>query len=83
MMQQDEQKALAVTRHYLSVLTKSVEIHNGKILNDYGDGSLCTFSSVTDALHCVIEVQQQLQSEPKVPLCIGLHSGEVFLKEIK
>ena len=83
MMQQDEQKALAVTRHYLSVLTKSVEIHNGKILNDYGDGSLCTFSSVTDALHCVIEVQQQLQSEPKVPLHIGLHSGEVFLKEIK
>ena len=59
MMQQDEQKALAITRHYLTGLNKSVEIHHGQILNDYGDGSLCTFPSVLDALHYAIEVQQQ------------------------
>ncbi len=83
MMQQDEQKALAVTRHYLTVLNKSVKINHGKLLNDYGDGSLCTFPSVIDALHCAIEVQQQLQTEPKVPLRIGLHSGEVFFEGYK
>ncbi len=83
MMQQDEQKALAVTRHYIAVLNRSVEIHHGQILNDYGDGSLCTFPSVINALHCAIEVQQQLQTEPKVPLRIGLHSGEVFFEGSK
>ena len=80
MMQQDEQKAVAVTRHYLTVLTQAVENHHGKVLNDYGDGSLCTFPNVLDALQCAIEVQHQLQTEPKVPLRIGLHSGEVFFE---
>ena len=82
-MQQDEQKALAVIRHYIAVLNRSVEIHHGQISNDYGDGSLCTFPSVINALRCAIEVQQQLQSEPKVPLRIGLHSGEVFFEGSK
>ncbi len=83
MMQQDEQKALAVIRHYITVLNQSVEMHHGKVLNDYGDGSLCTFPSVTDALYCAIEIQQQLQAEPEVPLRIGLHSGEVFFEGSK
>ena len=80
MMQLDEQKAVAVTNHYITVLNQSVEKHHGKVLNDYGDGSLCTFPSITDALYCAIEIQQQLQAEPKVPLRIGLHSGEVFFE---
>jgi adenylate cyclase len=80
MMQLDEQKAVAVTRHYITVLSQSVETHHGKVLNDYGDGSLCTFPSVRDAIYCAIEIQQQLQAEPKVPLRIGLHTGEVFFE---
>ena len=80
MMQQDEQNAVAVTRHYISVLKQSVAIHHGKILNDYGDGSLCSFSSATEAMRCAIEMQQQLQNEPMVPLRIGLHVGELFFE---
>jgi len=80
MMQQDEQNAVAVTRHYISVLKISVAAHQGKILNDYGDGSLCSFSSATEAMRCAIEMQQQLQKEPRVPLRIGLHVGELFFE---
>ncbi len=80
MMQQDEQNAVAVTRHYISVLKESVASHHGKILNDYGDGSLCSFSSATEAIRCAIEMQQQLQNEPRVPLRIGLHVGELFFE---
>ena len=80
MMQQDEQLAVAVTRHYISVLKLSVAAHHGKILNDYGDGSLCSFSSATEAIRCAIEMQQQLQNEPRVPLRIGLHVGEIFFE---
>ncbi len=80
MMQQDEQNAVTVTRHYITVLKLSVAAHHGKILNDYGDGSLCSFSSATEAMRCAIEVQQQLQNEPMVPLRIGLHVGELFFE---
>ena len=54
--------------------------HDGKILNDYGDGSLCSFSSATHAVKCAVEIQKQLQSDPIVPLRIGLHVGEIFFE---
>ena len=77
-MQQDEQAAVNMTKHYITVLKELVAQHDGKILNDYGDGSLCSFSSATEAVQCAVEIQQQLQTEPKVPLRIGLHVGEIF-----
>ena len=52
-------------------------------MNDYGDGSLCTFTSATAAVRCALEIQQQLQSEPKVSLRIGLHIGEIIFEQGK
>ena len=54
--------------------------YHGRILNDYGDGSLCAFPSAIEAVQCAIEIQQQLQNQPKVPLRIGLHVGEVIFE---
>jgi class 3 adenylate cyclase/TolB-like protein/Tfp pilus assembly protein PilF len=82
-MQRDEQTALSMNKRYVAVLKQSVSAHGGEILNDYGDGSLCTFSSATQEVRSAIEIQQQLQSEPKVPLRIGLHVGEIFFEEGK
>ena len=83
MMQKDEQTALSVNKRYVAVLKQSVLSHNGEILNDFGDGSLCSFSSATQAVRCAIEMQQQFQTEPKVPLRIGLHVGEIFFEDGK
>src|SRR6476620_8419686 len=83
MMQKDEQNALAVTRHFVVVLKQSAEAYHGKILNDYGDGSLCCFPSSTEAVKAAVQVQQELQQEPKVPLHIGIHVGELFFEENK
>ena len=83
MMQKDEQAALLVNRRYISVLKECVLSHGGEILNDFGDGSLCTFHSATEALRCAIKMQQQFQLEPKVPLRIGLHVGEIFFEDGK
>ncbi len=41
-------------------------------------GSLCIFSSVLDAVLCAKLVQEQLRKEPKVPLRIRLHLGDVI-----
>jgi len=77
-MQKDELTAVTMNRRYLAVLKESVAAHHGEILNDYGDGSLCSFGSATQGVRCAIEIQQQLQTDPIVPLRIGLHIGEIF-----
>jgi adenylate cyclase len=82
-MQKDEVSAVSINKRYVSVLKEFVTSYHGEILNDYGDGSLCTFHSATEALKCAIEIQQQLQREPKVPLRIGLHVGEIFFDDGK
>ncbi len=83
MMQKDETAALAVVRHYMTVLGEIVTAHQGTVVNDYGDGNLCTFTSATQAVRCAIDLQRRLQSEPKVPLRVGLHIGEVIFENEK
>ncbi len=83
LMQENEQNAVSITKRYMSVLKECVFLHDGNILNDFGDGSLCSFNSATEALRCSIKMQQLLQQEPKVPLRIGLHIGEIFFEDEK
>src|SRR5215471_6501990 len=80
MMHKDEQIAMSVHKRYGAALKQFVSLHGGEILNDFGDGSLCCFSSATEALRCAIEMQHQFQQEPRVPLRIGLHVGEIFFE---
>ena len=82
-MQQDEANATSMIRRYHQVLENQVVTHGGEILNNYGDGSLCSFHSVYKALNCSIDMQRELQNEPKVPLRIGLHIGELFFENEK
>ena len=52
--------------------------------NDYGDGSLCTFfQCVQKRCNRALEMQEQLQTEPSIPLRIGLHIGEIFFEDGK
>jgi len=83
MMQADEQKAVAVIKHYNSSLEELVRQYNGQVLNYYGDGSLCIFHNATDAANCSLDLQKELKNNPGVPLRIGLHIGEVFFEEEK
>ena len=83
MMQQNEVEALTTIKRYTAVLKQCVKDHAGEISNDYGDGSLCTFSSAAEAMQCALEMQEQLQTEPAIPLRIGLHIGEIFFEDGK
>src|SRR5215831_7158522 len=82
-MQENEQKAVSLIQHYNTVLEKCIQSHEGKVLNYYGDGSLCVFDSALDAVNCAYEMQKNLQHEPVVPLRIGLHIGEIFFENDK
>ena len=77
MMQEDEQKAKTLRDRQRRALETSIPSHNGKIIQYFGDGTLSIFESAIDAVKSAIEIQKELQREPKVLLRIGLHSGDI------
>src|SRR5262245_32218759 len=81
LMQENEQLAKAKQKHLKDVLDTTVNNYHGKILQYYGDGSLSIFTSAINAVNCAVEIQKQLQEEPKVDLRIGLHSGDISIEE--
>jgi adenylate cyclase len=80
-MQRDEQLAVTTIKRHRLVLETTVKEHHGEIIEYFGDGSLCIFSSAIEAVRCAIHIQKQVKEEPAVPLRIGVHIGEVFFDD--
>jgi TolB-like protein/class 3 adenylate cyclase/Tfp pilus assembly protein PilF len=81
LMQENEQLARLKRIRLKDVLENTVARFNGKILQYYGDGSLSIFNSAIDSVLCAIDIQQQLQLEPKVDLRMGIHTGDVIIED--
>lgn len=77
MMGDDEQKAKILMDRQRKTLEKIVPVYNGRIIKYIGDGTLSIFGSAADAVKCAVDIQVELQKEPKVLLRIGLHSGDI------
>ncbi len=80
LMQKDEGEALGILDKYQLVLEKEVKKQAGKIVKNYGDGSLCLFPTAIGAVRCGMSVQNAMRKDPVVPLRIGLHLGDVLMK---
>ena len=81
LMQENEQLARSKRQRLKEVLESSISRFNGKILQYYGDGSLTIFNSAIDGVQCGINIQQQLQIEPRVDVRIGIHTGDVTVED--
>ncbi|HTE34861.1 MAG TPA: adenylate/guanylate cyclase domain-containing protein [Chryseolinea sp.] len=81
LMQANEQTARQKRGRFKEVLDANVSQFNGKILQQYGDGSLCIFNSAIDAVLCSTTIQLQLLHEPKVELRIGIHTGDITIED--
>lgn len=77
LMQEDEQQAKKDRDRQREVLENSILQHHGKVIQYYGDGSLSIFGSAIEAVKCAVEIQKELRNEPRVPLRIGLHLGDI------
>jgi class 3 adenylate cyclase len=77
MMQEDEAKAKVLRNRQQQTLENLIPSYNGTIVQFFGDGTLSIFDSAIDAVKCGIEIQKELQKEPKVKLRIGINSGDV------
>lgn len=77
MMQEDETLANSLLNRHRKVLENYTLEHQGKIIQYFGDGSLTIFGSAVEAVLCAINIQKELQKDPKVNLRIGIHSGDI------
>jgi len=77
LMQEDENKAKQNRDRHRQVLKKLIEEHYGIILQYYGDGTLSVFGSAIEAVECAIKIQKELQTDPVIPLRIGMHIGDI------
>ncbi len=77
LMQENERQAKILRDKHRAVLERLILEHRGQILQYYGDGTLSIFGSAIEAAICASKIQKELQTDPKVPLRIGIHAGDV------
>ncbi len=81
LMQSNEKNAISIREKHRKVLENTIQKFNGRILQYYGDGTLTMFGSAVEAVKCSIEIQSEFNSEPKIPVRIGLHLGDVVYQD--
>ena len=78
---EDEQHALNLIDKQREIVKPIVEKHNGEWLKEIGDGLLFSFDSSLDAVNCSIEIQQSLKDIDDFKIRIGIHQGDIFIKD--
>ncbi|MEQ8548668.1 MAG: helix-turn-helix domain-containing protein [Cyclobacteriaceae bacterium] len=81
LMQRNEQAAARARSRHREVFQKQHSLHQGEIVQYYGDGTLSVFDSAIKAVTCAIEIQKLLQEGDSVQLRIGLHLGDIVFNE--
>ena len=81
LMSKNEDNALRILQKNRDVVKLLVGQFNGELLKEIGDGNLCCFGSVVDAVNCALEIQNTLKSETEFKLRIGVHVGDVVVEE--
>ena len=81
LMQEDEDGAVEIRRRHREVFQSTTSNNHGEIIQYYGDGTLSIFESCVDAVRCAKEMQSQFQSDPAIPVRVGIHLGDIILSD--
>jgi len=81
MMQKDEDLANRLRVRHREVFNCMHDQFGGNILQYFGDGTLSIFSSTTSAVECAVALQQALKKDPKVPIRVGIHTGDITISD--
>lgn len=77
LMQKDEKSSVEIRSAHREIFDATTQKYNGRIIQYFGDGTLSTFTSSVEAVHCSIELQKQfIQAE--IPVRIGIHVGDII-----
>ena len=80
-LEDDEQKGMAIRNRHREIVQKDHKQFNGRIIQYYGDGTLSIFQSAIDAVQCAVTMQQSFCNWPQVPVRMGLHIGEIVFDD--
>ena len=81
MVQADETSALQKVSKYRSVLQTNTDARGGSVISFYGDGSLSIYDSAMEAVRCALAMQEAYRNDLKIPVRIGIHLGDIVLKD--
>jgi class 3 adenylate cyclase len=81
MMSKDEKQAMHILKTNRDIHKSAIAKFNGEYIKEIGDGNLSIFQSSFDAVSCAIEIQKACCKEPSLMIRIGIHIGDIILKE--
>ena len=79
LMGSDEDRAFALLRKNRSLHKRLIKEYNGSLIKEMGDGLLISFHLASNAVRCAREIQVEAEKQ-KIPLKIGIHSGEMVFE---
>jgi len=87
LMEANEERTLgALKAHFSEFLHPKFAEHHGRVVKYMGDGVLCEFGSVVDALKCAVAIQQgmpernrDLPGDRQINFRIGINSGDIMI----
>jgi class 3 adenylate cyclase len=80
-MQESETDAVEKVNRFRQVIENKTPFFNGRIIQYYGDGCLLLFNSAVDAVALAKDMQSEFCEEPHLPVRIGIHIGDVLIKD--
>jgi TolB-like protein/class 3 adenylate cyclase/Flp pilus assembly protein TadD len=81
MMEVNEVEANLFREKMVKSVNEEVAAHDGRVVKFEGDGSLCIFNSSINAVRAAVAIQSQMNKDPKVPLRIGIHTGDIVIED--
>ncbi|MGD8521928.1 MAG: adenylate/guanylate cyclase domain-containing protein, partial [Desulfobacterales bacterium] len=85
LMAEDEAETVKTLATYREVMTSLIKQHRGRVVDSPGDNVLAEFSSVVDAVHCAVAVQNEFQTRNaelaenrRMAFRIGINLGDVI-----
>lgn len=87
LMEQDEDGTLDRLKAYRSVMSSLTARHNGRIVNTWGDAVIIEFTSVTEAVQCAVDIQNELSLKnaelpdaSRMEFRIGINLGDIMVE---
>jgi class 3 adenylate cyclase/tetratricopeptide (TPR) repeat protein len=80
-MSKDEKQAMNILEKNREIHKSAIERFNGEYIKEIGDGTLSIFQSSFDAVNCAIEIQKACCKESSLLVRIGIHIGDIILKD--
>jgi adenylate cyclase len=87
-MGQDEARTLTTLKSHFQVMHDFIAKFRGRVVAVHGDSLLAEFASVVDAVHCAVEIQNELKARndelpetSRLHFRIGINLGDVIEEE--